>query len=98
MKTLDADENEIYKFLGFEQADGIRTKTVFEREKEEVSKKVKMITNTELNDAELIKPINMKVIPVAAYAMIICRFNVEELKKLDQTIKRGLRGNNILGE
>ena len=71
---------------------------MIERVKEEVSKKVKMITNTELNDAELIKPINMKVIPVAAYAMIICRFSVEELKKLDQTIKTGLRGNNILGE
>ena len=25
MKTLDWDENEIYKFLGIEQADGIKT-------------------------------------------------------------------------
>ena len=29
MKTMDPDENETYKFLGFEQADGIRTKTIF---------------------------------------------------------------------
>ena len=30
MKTMDPDENEIYKFLGIEQADGIKMKRVFE--------------------------------------------------------------------
>ena len=55
MKTMDSGENEIYKFLGIEQADAIRTKTVSERVKEEVSKRVKMITNTELNDANHIR-------------------------------------------
>ena len=65
--------------------------------KEEVSNRVKMIANTKLNDANLIKAINMKVIPVAAYTMNICRFNVGELKELDQTIKRELRGKNMLG-
>ena len=29
MKTIDPDETEIYKFLGIEQADGIRMKTLF---------------------------------------------------------------------
>ena len=65
---------------------------VFERVKEEVLKRVKMIANTKLNDANLIKAINMKVILDAAYAMNIYRFNFSELKELDQTIKRELRG------
>ena len=30
MKTMDYDENDIYKFLGVEQADNIKTKNVFE--------------------------------------------------------------------
>ena len=30
MKTMDSHENEIYKFLGIEQEDGIKTKNVFE--------------------------------------------------------------------
>ena len=98
MKTMDPDENEIYKFLGIEQADGVRTKTVFEKMKEEVLKRVKMIANTKLNDTNLIKVVNIKVIPGAAYAMNICRFNVGELKELDQTIKRELRGKNMLGK
>ena len=51
MKTMDADENEIYKFLGIEQADGIKTKKVFERVKGEVNKRVKMLTN--LNDDQI---------------------------------------------
>ena len=39
----------------------------------------------------------MKVIPVAAYAMNICKFSVGELKELDQIIKKQLRGKNMLG-
>ena len=87
----------IYKFLGIEQADGIRTKAVYERVKEEVAKRMKMIVKTELNDENLIKAINIKVIPVAAYVMNICKFNVSELKELNQIIKRKLRGRSMLG-
>ena len=97
MKTMDPDKNEIYKFLGIEQADGIRMKTVYERVKEEVAESMKMIVKTELNDENLIKAINIKVIPVAAYRMNICKFNVSELKELDQIIKRKLRGRSMLG-
>ena len=97
MKTMDPDENETYKFLGIEQADGIRMKTVFKRVKEEVLKRMKIIINTELNDANLIKAVKMKVIPVAAYAMNTCKFSVGELKELDQIIKKQLRGKNMLG-
>jgi len=43
-----------------------------------------MVTNTELNDANLIKAINMKVIPVATYAMNICKFTNVELRALDK--------------
>ena len=38
-KTMDPDENEIYKFLGIEQADGIKTKKVFESVKGKVNKR-----------------------------------------------------------
>ena len=73
MTTMAPDENDIYKFLGIEQADGIQTKMVFERVKEEVSKRMKMIAKTKVNDTNLIKAINTKVTLVAAYAMNICK-------------------------
>ena len=96
MKTMDLDENEIYKFLGAEQADSIKTKIVFERIKEEVTKRVRMLVNTELNDANLISAINAKVIPVTAYTMNICKFNNGELNQLDQMIKKELHAKNML--
>ena len=42
-----------------------------------------IITRTELNDKNLVKPINTKVIPVAAYPMNVCKFTQSELAELD---------------
>ena len=98
MKTMDPDDNEIYKFLGIEQADGIKMKRVFERVKEEVKKRVQMLTNTKLNGVNLMCAINTKVIPVAAYPMNVCKFTSGELNELDQVIKRELRSKKMLGK
>ena len=98
MKITDPDKNEAYKFLGTEQADGIKTKKVFERVKSKVNKRVKMLTNTELNYVNFLRAINTKVIPVPAYPMSVCKFTDGELKELDQVIKRELRLTNMLGK
>ena len=60
MESMDPDENEIYKFLGIEQADGIKTKRVYERVKHEVTKRVRMLINTELNHISSVRAINAK--------------------------------------
>ena len=98
MESMDPDENEINKFLGTEQADGIKTKRVYEQVKHEVTKRVRMLINTELNDIDLVRAINVKVIPVEAYPMNVCKFSNRELKELDQVIKRKMRSSNILGK
>ena len=97
MRTIDPDENEIYKFLGVEQADGIKKKEVYNRVKEEISRRMNIITRTELNDKNLIKAINTKVLPVTNYPINVCKFTQSELAILDQVIKRELRKNNMLG-
>ena len=91
-------KNEIYKFLGIEQADGNKTKKFFERVKGEVNKRVKMLNNIELDDVNLLRAINKKVILVAAYSMNVCKFTHRELKDLDQVIRRELRSKNMLGK
>ena len=98
MKTMEPDKNEIYKFLGIEQADGIKTKKVFEQVKGEVNDRVKMLTNIELNYVNLVRATNTKVIPVAAYPMNVCKFTDGELKELDYVIKRELISKNMLGK
>ena len=88
METIETDENEIYKFLGVEQADGIKTKFEFKRVKSEVEKRVKMLANTELNDTNLIFAIKVKVILITTYSMNVGIFSKGELNELDQTVKR----------
>ena len=81
-----------------EQADGIRTKQVYERVKEEMTKRLKLLMKSELNDENLIQAINSKVIPVAAYPMNVCKMTKGELNELDQIVKRELRKSNMLGK
>ena len=66
MKTLDPDENKIYI--------RIKKKEVYDRVKEEIIRIMNIITRTELNDKNLVKAINTKVIPVAAYRMNVYKF------------------------
>ena len=93
---MDPCQKEIYKFLGVEQADGIKTKDVYNRVKGEVNRRLQMLTKTELNDKNLIKVINTKVIPVAVYPMNVCNFTKAELSELDLVVKRELRKCNIM--
>ena len=73
MKSIDPDQKKICKFLGVEQADGIKTKKVYNRVKEEVNRRLQMLTKTELNDKNLI--------PVTTYPMNICKFTKAELNE-----------------
>ena len=70
---------------------------MYNRVKEEISRKMNVITRTELNYKNLAQTINMKVIPVTAYPRNVCKFAQSELSELDQVIKRDLRNNNMLG-
>ena len=40
VKTIDPDQKEIYKFLEVEEADGIKTKEVYNRVKEKVNRRL----------------------------------------------------------
>ena len=97
MNTMDPNESETYKFLGVKQAYEIKTKVILEHVKSEEEKRIKMLVNTELNDR--ISTINVKVVPVAAYSMNVCKFSNRELNELDQIVKRKLRSRskNIRG-
>ena len=60
---MNPGNNESYKILGIEQADGININEVYNRVKEEISR-TNIITRTELNYENLVKSINTKVIPI----------------------------------
>ena len=60
---MNPDNNESFKILGIEQADGININEVYNRVKEEISR-TNIITRTELNYENLVKSINTNVIPI----------------------------------
>ena len=97
MVALDPSQDEIYRFLGVEQSNGIKAENVYKRVKEEVTSRMKILLMSELNYENLIQAINSKVIPVAAYPMNICKMTKNELNELDQIIKRELRMKHMLG-
>lgn len=97
MKALDPDQNEVYKFLGCEQAEEIDTKKVMERVQKEVEQRTKNLVGLGLYDKNVVKAINCRVIPVVTYVMNVCTFSALQLDQLDKTIKRILRENNMHG-
>ena len=58
---------------------------------------MKLLTKTELNDANLIQPVNKKMIPVAVHAINLGKFSTSELNELDQVVKREPTQKIILG-
>ena len=97
METIDLDDNELYRFLGVEQSDGIKKKDMMERVKIELIRRLELLAKTKLNDENLMTAINSKVILVAAYTMNICRFTKTGLSELHQIIKREPRDKSMLG-
>ena len=95
MQALDANVDDTYRFLGVEQAEGIKEALL--RVKNEMQKRLISLISKELSDKNLIRAIKYKVIPEVAYPMSVYNFSEIELKELDHMIKTELRSNNMLG-
>ena len=97
MKALDPEKNEVYKFLGCERSDDIDAKKVLQRIKKEIKKRTEHLVKLHLNDKNLLKAINCRVIPVAGYIMNVCVIRKGELEELDKMVKDILRERKFHG-
>ena len=93
---MDSDQKKISKFLGVEHADGIKTKKVYNRIKEEVNKRLQMLIKTEWNDKSLLNAISSNMIPVAAYPINVSKFTEAETNELNLVVKIELSEFNML--
>ncbi len=91
MKALDPEQDEIYKFLGCEQGDSIDAIKIMGRVKNEIRKRLEQLVKLQLHDKNLMKAINCRVVPVAAYVMNVCHLSEGEIESLDQLVKEILR-------
>ena len=97
MEALDPGKNEFYKFLGCEQGEKMDVKRVMERVKKEIRKRLDHLTGLNLNDQNLMRAINFRVIPVAGYVMNVCKLGKDELDELDKIVKGALRREGFHG-
>ena len=98
MKALDPNQNEVYKFLGCEQGEKIDVKKVLERVKQEIKIRSEQITKTSLNDENLVKAINCRLIPVAGYIMNVCNLSKGDRNELGKIVKSVLRKEGYHGK
>ena len=69
-----------------------------QRIKEEMGERLKSLVELELYDKNLMRAINCRVIPVAAYAMNVCPFTQKKLYDVDMLVKDILRNRGMLGQ
>ena len=98
MKALDPNQNEVYKFLGCEQGEKIDVKKALERVKQEIKIRLEQITKTSLNDENLVKAINCRLIPVAGYIMNVCNLSKGDINELGKIVKSVLRKEGYHGK
>ena len=97
IEALDPDKKEIYKFLGCEKADKIDVKRVMERVKKEIRKRLDHLVGLNLNNQNLMKAINCRVIPVAGYVMNVVNLGKGDLDELDKIVKGVLQREGFHG-
>ena len=98
MKALDPEQNEVYKFLGCEQGNKIDVKKVMQRVKKEIAKRLEQLIEVNLNDENLVKALNSRVVPVAGYVMNVCNLRKGDIEELDKIVKTTPRKQGFHGK
>ena len=98
MKALDPEQNEVHKFLGCEQGNKIDVKKVMQRVKKEIAKRLEQLIEVNLNDENLVKAINSRVVPVAGYVMNVCNLGKGDIEELHKIVKTTLRKQGFHGK
>ena len=93
MKELEQEE--IYKFLGVNETNGIQHTTMKEEIRKECYITVWDIFETEPNSANQIQAINILAIPVVTYSFNIVNWNLSDIKKINTKICELLMCNKI---
>ena len=69
-----------------------------DRVKKEIRRRLGHLTGLNLNDKNLMKAINCRVIPVAGYIMNVCNLGKGDLDELDMIVKSVLRREGFHGK
>ena len=91
----DLEQEELYKYLGVNESDGIKHSQMKEKIRKECYRRVRAILKTELNSANRIEAINTLAIPVVTYSFNIINWTLSDIKKIDVKIRKLMTCNRM---
>ena len=94
-KIKELEQEEVYKYLGVNESNGIQHVTMKEKIRKECYRRVRAILKTELNSANRIQAINAFAIPVVTYSFCMIKWNLSDIKKMDIKICKLLTCNRM---
>ena len=88
--------NNLYKFLGVDEAEQQENKVVLKKAETEVIRRVSVILDTPMSDHNKISAINIFALPVLTYFMPVIYFSQEDLNEIVEGAKNVLsRGRMV---
>lgn len=81
------EQDELYKYLGYQQARGIDQKQAKEHLRGNLRQRLKMIMRTKLRGKNMVKAINTYAIPILTYSFGIISWTQTEITELNRTIR-----------
>ena len=91
----DLKHEEVYKYLGVDESNGIQDAVIKEKVKKVCYRRVQAILKTELNSANRIEAINTLVKPAVMYSFNIINWTIPEIRRLDMKICKLLTCNRM---
>ena len=88
-KIKELEQEEVYKYLGVNESNGIQNATMKKKIRKEYYRKVEAILKTELNSAIRIQAINtLTAYSLHTYSFNIINWNLLDIKKMNTKIRK----------
>ena len=92
----ELNQEDVYKYLGVDESDGIQHSKMKEKIRKEYYRKVRLILRTELNGRNKMEAINSLAVPVVQYSFGIIDWKISEIKKIDTKTRKLLNMHKML--
>ena len=88
MTIKELQQEDSYKYLGINEAEGIQHAKMKEKIRREYYRRVRLILKSELNAINRIAAINSLAVPVITYSMNVINWQMNDIKKLDTKTRK----------
>ena len=92
----ELNQEEVYKYLGVDESDGIQHRKIKEKIRKGCYRRVRLILRTDLNGRNKMEAQNSLAVPVVQYSFDIIDWKISEIKKIDTKTRKLLGMHKML--